>query len=159
MKCILGILAICAVLGADRLEVRAQGLRNRGFRRFSTRPRTRGRRLPADPGAHHGGFGWLVGQGLQAGDAGQLRFLQWPITISSSRCWPRAGVCRRPGGARPLFVRDSARARAVTAKIASGRLMWHARQLHLPGRLQRRCRPDWRPSGLTLPLMSWQDRR
>ena len=75
---ILGILALCLrARGARRVEVRAQGLSEEPdfdlSRSVAGRER---RRIPADPGAHHGrDRAGLTGKGFKQGTQGQLRFL------------------------------------------------------------------------------------
>ena len=100
----------------------------------------RGRRLPADPGAHHRRLRRRVGQGLHAGHAG-------PAALPAGRAQRLhllgagrgAGVRRRARRARAVPVRDHARARRGPAGQGPPRRVsgaGRARQLHVPGHLQ-----------------------
>ncbi len=74
------------------------------------------RRVPADPGAHHRRVGRFDGQGLPAGHAGSAALpARRPQRFHLLGAGRGAGVRRRPGGARPVFVRDSALARGGPA--------------------------------------------
>ena len=123
---ILGLMSLCLLSrGADRVEVRAQGLSEIAHLDV---PRSvagcERRRLPADSGAHHGRIGGLDRQGLQAGDAGAAALPAGrPQRFHLLGAGRGAGVCRRPGGARPVSVRDSARARGGPAGQGSARLV------------------------------------
>src|SRR5207237_351294 len=130
--------SVPASRGAGRVEVRAQGLSEESSLDI---PRSvagcEGRRLPADPGAHHRGIGRAFRQGVPAGDAGSAAFSPGrPQRFHFLGAGRGTGFRRRPGGARPVFVRDSARAGGGPPGQGSPRLVpraRRARQLHLPG--------------------------
>ena len=138
---ILGVLFLCCLLGARRVEVCAQGLsEDPDFDVPRSVAGCERRRLPADPGAHHRRVWGAPGQRIQEGDAG-------PIAVPAGRpqrfhflgAGRGARVCRRPSGARLVSVRDFAHARGGPARQGSPRLVSRTRrprQFHLPGGLQ-----------------------
>ena len=90
------LLVVIAVIGdhrrAGRLDVRAEGLSEVAHRDLpGSGAGSAGRRLSADPGAHHRRVGRAGGQGIPS-RARRASTSSCPsrTTISSTRCWPRS---------------------------------------------------------------------
>ena len=85
------------------------------------------------------GSGGLTGKGFRRARRGSTSSCPSPITISSSRCWPRSRGSRRAGGAGPVSIRDLAIGRGGPAgqgpyrRISGGR---HHLGFCVPGDLQ-----------------------
>ena len=97
------------------------------------------------------GSGGLTGKGFRQRDAGTASVPAGrPQRFHLLGAGRGAGVCRRPGGARPVFIRDSARARGGPpgSKTGSARTSCSACSPASPSRwfTTSPCRPDWRPS-------------
>ena len=150
---ILGLLFLCCLLAAPvawRFALKDYQ-KSPDFDVPRSVPGCERRRLPADPGAHHRRLRGTPGQGIQEGDAGSVAVpARRPQRFHLLGAGRGTGVCRRPGGARPVSVRDSAHARGGPPGQGSPRLVssYSASSPASPSRWSTTspCRQGWRPS-------------